>query len=43
MIIVTIGLKSKRTWGGSMIEKIEWGKRVGRLEVCLELQRGQEN
>ena len=24
-----------------MVEKIEWGKRVGRLGVCLELQRGQ--
>ena len=43
IIIVIIGLKRKRPGGGSMVEKIEWGKGVGRLGVCLELQRGQEN
>ena len=41
MIIIITNLKRKRLRGVSMIEKIEWRKRVGRVGVCLELQRGQ--
>ena len=42
LIIGIVNLKRKRIRGVSMVEKIEWGKRVGRLGVCLELQRGHE-
>ena len=40
LIIIIVNLKQKILWGVSMVEKIEWRKRVGRLGVCLELQRG---